>query len=129
MIPIVFEVERSIDEYLMSNLDSYLNLGIKLRKVEDLARLRSAFPLFIGRSSMKSSPFCRRCRGNRARLKKGFIRSLRAMLRLKRRSHRLHRRDGALKSVFALEEPICPHGRTFVIRLNKDDLMTSVGRT
>ena len=33
-----------------------------------------------------------------------------------------------LKQVFELEDPVCPHGRTFVVRLQKKELMEAVGR-
>ncbi|MDD3058023.1 MAG: DNA mismatch repair protein MutL, partial [Sphaerochaeta sp.] len=34
-----------------------------------------------------------------------------------------------LDKVFSMEEPVCPHGRTFVVRLEKDELAKAVGRT
>ena len=34
-----------------------------------------------------------------------------------------------IEKVFELEEPICPHGRTFLIRFNNDELKKAVGRT
>ena len=34
-----------------------------------------------------------------------------------------------LKKVFALEEPACPHGRTFLIKLTEKNLREMVGRT
>ena len=33
-----------------------------------------------------------------------------------------------LQKVFALDEPVCPHGRTFVVRLTKGELIKAVGR-
>ena len=34
-----------------------------------------------------------------------------------------------IEEVFKMEEPCCPHGRTFLIRFNKDELDKAVGRT
>ncbi|MFA6731861.1 MAG: DNA mismatch repair protein MutL, partial [Sphaerochaeta sp.] len=34
-----------------------------------------------------------------------------------------------LDKVFSMEEPVCPHGRTFVVRLEKNELAKAVGRT
>jgi DNA mismatch repair ATPase MutL len=31
--------------------------------------------------------------------------------------------------VFALEYPVCPHGRNFVVEITKEDLYNAVGRT
>lgn len=36
---------------------------------------------------------------------------------------------GILEKVFEMDEPCCPHGRTFLIRLTKENLMKMVGRT
>ncbi len=130
MIPIVFEVERSIDEYLMSNLDSYLNLGIKLRKVEDLVWELLGVPALYRTIEHEVIAFLQTMRGEPSEIEKGLYSVVACHAAIKA-GDRIDSTAATelLKSVFALEEPICPHGRTFVIRLNKDDLMTSVGRT
>ncbi len=130
MIPIVFEVERSIDEYLMSNLDSYLNLGIKLRKVEDLAWELLGVPALYRTIEHEVIAFLQTMQGEPSEIEKGLYSVVACHAAIKA-GDRIDSTAATelLKSVFALEEPICPHGRTFVIRLNKDDLMTSVGRT
>lgn len=130
MIPIVFEVERSIDEYLMSNLDSYLNLGIKLRKVEDLVWELLGVPALYRTIEHEVIAFLQTMQGEPSEIEKGLYSVVACHAAIKA-GDRIDSTAATelLKSVFALEEPICPHGRTFVIRLNKDDLMTSVGRT
>ncbi len=37
--------------------------------------------------------------------------------------------EAILEKVFKMEEPCCPHGRTFLIKLTKENLMKMVGRT
>ena len=37
--------------------------------------------------------------------------------------------EALLKKVFELDEPACPHGRTFLIKLSEKDLRMMVGRT
>ena len=37
--------------------------------------------------------------------------------------------EALLKKVFELDEPACPHGRTFLIKLSEKDLRIMVGRT
>ena len=130
MIPIVFEVERSIDEYLMSNLDSYLNLGIKLRKVEDLAWELLGVPALYRTIEHEVIAFLQTMQGEPSEIEKGLYSVVACHAAIKA-GDRIDSTAATelLKSVFALEEPICPHGRTFVIRLNKNDLMNSVGRT
>ena len=34
-----------------------------------------------------------------------------------------------LEKVFQMEEPCCPHGRTFLVKISKDTLKEMVGRT
>ncbi|NLZ77071.1 MAG: DNA mismatch repair protein MutL, partial [Spirochaetales bacterium] len=130
MISIVFEVERSIDEYLMSNLDSYLNLGIKLKRVEDLSWELLAVPALYRTIEHEVVEFLQTMRGEPREIEKGLY-SVVACHGAIKAGDRIDASAAIelLKRVFALEEPICPHGRTFVIRLNRNDLMSSVGRT
>ena len=37
--------------------------------------------------------------------------------------------EAILEKVFMMEEPACPHGRTFLIRLKEKELREMVGRT
>ena len=130
MVPIVFDVERSIDEYLMVNLDSYLNLGIKLKRIEDLTWELLGVPALYRTIENEVIAFLQTMLGEPSEIEKGLysVVSCHAAIKAGDRIDAVAATE-LLKSVFALEEPICPHGRTFVIRLNKNDLMNSVGRT
>ena len=37
--------------------------------------------------------------------------------------------EALIRKVFELEDPACPHGRTFLVRLKEKDLRLMVGRT
>lgn len=130
MIPIAFEVERSIDEYLQANQDRYLNLGIKLKRVDDLMWELLGVPALYRSIEGEVITFLQEMQGEPSEIDKGLYAVVACHAAIKA-GDRVD--SGAakelLKKVFALEEPICPHGRTFVIRLNKEDLKRSVGRT
>jgi DNA mismatch repair protein MutL len=36
--------------------------------------------------------------------------------------------EALIRQVFLLENPVCPHGRTFVVEITRDQLWKSVGR-
>ncbi len=130
MIPIAFEVERSIDEYLQANQDRYVNLGIKLKRVDDLMWELLGVPALYRSIEGEVITFLQEMQGEPSEIEKGLYAVVACHAAIKA-GDRVD--SGAakelLKKVFALEEPICPHGRTFVIRLNKEDLKRSVGRT
>lgn len=130
MIPIAFEVERSIDEYLQANQDRYVNLGIKLKRVDDLMWELLGVPALYRSIEGEVITFLQEMQGDPSEIDKGLYAVVACHAAIKA-GDRVD--SGAakelLKKVFALEEPICPHGRTFVIRLNKEDLKRSVGRT
>lgn len=130
MIPIAFEVERSIDEYLQANQDRYVNLGIKLKRVDDLMWELLGVPALYRSIEGEVITFLQEMQGEPSEIDKGLYAVVACHAAIKA-GDRVD--SGAakelLKKVFALEEPICPHGRTFVIRLNKEDLKRSVGRT
>lgn len=130
MIPLAFDVERSIDEYLLANQDEYVNLGIKLNRVGDLSWELVGVPALYRSIEADVVSFIQEMRGERSEIEKGLYAVVACHAAIKA-GDRIDRGAAIelLKAVFALEEPICPHGRTFVIRLNKEDLKKTVGRT
>ena len=130
MIPLAFDVERSIDEYLLVNQDEYVNLGIKLNRVGDLSWELIGVPALYRSIEADVVSFIQEMRGERNEIEKGLYAVVACHAAIKA-GDRIDRGAAIelLKAVFALEEPICPHGRTFVIRLNKEDLKKTVGRT
>jgi|GEM_PF-3892214 len=130
MIPIEFEVERTVDEFLQTHSDMYASLGIHLERRQDLLwAIEATIPhyremekeLIEGIQSFSS----------------GTIEELHKML-FATAACRKAIKEGdpidtvqavsLLRKVFALERPTCPHGREFVIELTKEDLYRSVGR-
>jgi DNA mismatch repair protein MutL len=130
MIPLSFEVERDVDTYLQQNLDVYLNLGIKLVRSADLLWEIHAIPAIYRSIEKQLVSFIQTMSGESEEVEKGLyaIVACHAAIKAGDSMDRMMA-ISLLEKVFALAEPTCPHGRTFVIRLNKDELMKAVQRT
>lgn len=130
IIPLEFEVERDVDTYLATNLDVYLNLGIKMERSSDLLWQIQSIPALYKNIEAEVVSFIQHQTGDDQEVEKGLYAIVACHAAIKAgdsvdRSTAM----AILEKVFALEEPSCPHGRTFVVRLNKDDLSKAVGRT
>jgi len=130
MIPVEFEVDGDVDAYLQEKLDVYLNLGIKLERKEALIWHLVAIPAMYKSIEHEIVAFIQQHAGDAKEIEKGLyaIVACHAAIRSGESVDRTSATE-LLKQVFALEEPTCPHGRTFVVRLNKDELEKAVGRT
>lgn len=130
MLPVEFEVERDVDEYLQEKLDIYLTLGIKLERQEPLVWHLLAVPAMYNAIEKEVVAFIQQHAGDAKEIEKGLYAVVACHAAIKS-GDTVDRITAVslLKQVFALEEPTCPHGRTFVVRLNKDDLAKAVGRT
>lgn len=130
MIPVEFEVERDVDAYLQEKLDVYLNLGIKLGHKEPLVWQLLTIPAMYRSIEQEVVAFIQGHSGDAKEIEKGLYAIVACHAAIKG-GDSVDRTTAIelLKQVFALEEPTCPHGRTFVVRLNKDELARAVGRT
>ncbi|MDY0290297.1 MAG: DNA mismatch repair endonuclease MutL [Sphaerochaeta sp.] len=130
MIPVEFEVERDVDAYLQEKLDVYLNLGIKLERKEPLEWQLLTIPAMYRSIEQEVVAFIQGHSGDAKEIEKGLYAIVACHAAIKG-GDSVDRTTAVelLRQVFALEEPTCPHGRTFVVRLNKDELARAVGRT
>ncbi len=130
MIPVEFEVERDVDAYLQEKLDVYLNLGIKLERQEPLVWHLLTIPAMYRAIEKEVVLFVQNHAGDAKEIEKGLYAIVACHAAIKG-GDAVDRTTAVelLRQVFALEEPTCPHGRTFVVRLNKDELAKAVGRT
>ncbi|MFA6731880.1 MAG: DNA mismatch repair endonuclease MutL [Sphaerochaeta sp.] len=130
MIPIPFEVERDVDIYLSEHQDVYLNLGIKLERQEDLIWQVLSLPALYRSIEKEVVSFIQTMTGDSEEVEKGLyaIVACHAAIKAGDKVDRMMAL-ALLDKVFSMEEPVCPHGRTFVVRLEKDELAKAVGRT
>ncbi len=129
LVPLTFEVERDVSSYLRTNVDVYLNLGIKLEEKEDLLWQLIAIPALYKSVEEEVVSFIRENTGDVREVEKGLwaIVACHSAIRQGDSVDR-HLAMDLLEKVFALDEPVCPHGRTFVVRLTKGELIKAVGR-
>ncbi|ADY13461.1 DNA mismatch repair endonuclease MutL [Sphaerochaeta globosa] len=130
MIPLSFEVERDVDTYLLEHQDVYLNLGIKLERTEDLLWQISSLPGLYRNIEAQLVSFIQKTTGDTQEVEKGLyaVVACHAAIKAGDTVDRMMALS-LLTKVFQLDEPTCPHGRTFVVRLNKEELMKAVQRT
>jgi DNA mismatch repair protein MutL len=129
MIPLSFEVERDVDAYLLESQDVYLNLGIKLERTEDLLWQIKALPALYRNIESQLIAFIQKTTGDSQEVEKGLyaVVACHAAIKAGDSVDRMMA-ISLLTKVFQLDEPICPHGRTFVVRLSKEELMKAVQR-
>jgi DNA mismatch repair protein MutL len=130
MIPVEFEVERDVDTYLKENLDVYLNLGVKVEQEADLFWKLSSIPAMFKNIEKEVVAFIQNHTGDTAEVEKGLYAIVSCHAAIK--SGDVLDKSTAmaiLDKVFEMQDPCCPHGRTFVVRLNKQELSEAVGRT
>ncbi|MDD3928860.1 MAG: DNA mismatch repair endonuclease MutL [Sphaerochaeta sp.] len=130
MIPIPFEIERDVDIYLSEHQDVYLNLGIKLERQEDLIWQVLSLPALYRSIEKEVVSFIQTMTGDSEEVEKGLyaIVACHAAIKAGDKVDRMMAL-ALLDKVFSMEEPVCPHGRTFVVRLEKNELAKAVGRT
>ncbi|HPE93472.1 DNA mismatch repair endonuclease MutL [uncultured Sphaerochaeta sp.] len=129
MIPLSFEVERDVDAYLLESQDVYLNLGIKLERTEDLLWQITALPALYRNIESQLIAFIQKTTGDSQEVEKGLyaVVACHAAIKAGDSIDRMMA-ISLLTKVFQLDEPTCPHGRTFVVRLSKEELMKAVQR-
>lgn len=130
MIPLAFEVERDVDSYLLKHQDVYLNMGIKLERSEDLLWQVCSLPSLYRNIEAQLISFIQNNTADTQEVEKGLYAIVACHAAIKE-GDTVDRMMAVslLTKVFKLDEPTCPHGRTFVVRLSKDALMKAVQRT
>ena len=121
-------MERDVCDYLKVNIDVYLNLGIKLRR-RRIALAAVRIPALYKSVEEEVVSFIKENTGDVAEVEKGLW-AIVACHSAIRQGDTIegHLAMDLLQNVFALDEPVCPHGRTFVVRLTKGELIKAVGR-
>ncbi|MGD1822310.1 MAG: DNA mismatch repair endonuclease MutL [Pleomorphochaeta sp.] len=130
LIPLEFEVDRDVDNYLDSNIDIYMNLGIKIKKIEPMLWQLCSIPTVYKPIEDKIVNYIKNNTGDSMAIEAGIFAVLACHSAIRQgdivdESTAIN----IIKKVFELEEPVCPHGRTFLIRFDSEELKKAVGRT
>lgn len=130
LIPIQFEVAIDVDEYLQSNSDLYANMGISLTRIESLLWEINSIPTVYKNIESKIVEYIQNNTGDLSAIETGLFAIIACHSAIKQGDIIEDRvAIDIIKEVFKMKEPCCPHGRTFLIRFNKDELDIAVGRT
>ena len=131
MVPLEFEVERSVDEFLQAHHQWYADYGLDLQRVEDLTWQLHTIPALWKSIEQDVVNFISsQSTADVHELEKQLYATIACHAAIK---------DGdaiddttansLIRKVFLLDNPVCPHGRTFVVEITKEQLWHSVGRT
>lgn len=130
MVPLTFEVERDIDEFLTSHATWYTEYGLELARTGDMEWQLATIPaLWKNIEGEVVSFISSYAAGDMEELEKRLYATIACHAAI---------RDGdtvdaitaesLVRKVFAMEHPVCPHGRTFVVEITKESLRQAVGR-
>lgn len=131
MVPLSFEVERTVDEFLQQHAEWYSDYGLDLHRVSDLIWELHSIPAVWKPIEQQVVTFISsQSVGVPQELEKRLYATIACHAAIK---------DGdtidestaesLIREVFKLEHPVCPHGRTFVVEITRQQLWQSVGRT
>ena len=130
LIPIRIEVDDDADSFIERNMDVYANLGITLEKKEKGVWEVTAMPASFRPLESEIIDFIQSARvdGNELESRLFAIVACRAAIKAGDAIDRWSAEE-ILRKVFAMKEPACPHGRTFLMKISEKELRLLAGRT
>ena len=130
LVPIKLETDNLMDEFLSKHSEVYTKLGIMLSRKDNGEWEITALPASCRASETEIVDFISSQRLDEHELESKLfaIIACRAAIKSGDDIDRWSAEE-LLKKVFALEEPACPHGRTFLIKLTEKNLREMVGWT
>ena len=130
LVPIRIEVDSLADEFIEKNIGVYENLGITLEKKQDGIWEVTKMPASCRSLESEIIDFIQSARADGAELESRLfaIIACKAAIKAGDDIDRWSAED-ILRRVFAMEEPACPHGRTFLMKISEKELRLLAGRT
>ncbi len=131
LIPLEFEVDSSVDAFIAENHALYREWGLHLEREGVLSwRLKTIPASWKPIETIIVDFLSSQAAGDRQELEKRLYASIACRSAVK--DGDLISRVAAetlIEQVLRLENPVCPHGRTFIVEITKEDLWNAVGRT
>ncbi len=130
LVPIKIEVDDITDDYLDRHCHIYTKLGIMLSHISKGQWEITAVPAVCRGIEDKIVEFVTNAKSDEHELEEKLFATMacRAAVKMGDEVDR-YTALGILEKVFEMDEPCCPHGRTFLVKLTKENLMKMVGRT
>ena len=130
MMPLQFEVERDVDGFLQKYSAWYGDYGLELSRTGDLEWELGTIPALWKTIEHDVVRFIGTQAGNIEELEKNLYATIACHSAIRNGDPMdTFSAQAIIQKVFAMEKPVCPHGRTFVIAITKDSLWKTVGRT
>ena len=130
LVPILIETDDITDEFLSSYSFVYTKLGIMLNRKEKGVWEIDAIPASCRGIEDKIINYVKSSKLDEHALEEELFASMSCHAAIKAGDEvDKYCAMEILKKVFQMEEPCCPHGRTFLIKITKENLMKMVGRT
>ena len=130
LVPIEFEVDYDVDIFLQEKAELYTQFGIMVARKGDKLWELTSLPAMARPVEDKLIEFIKTKMGSADELESELyaIVACKAAIKAGDAIDR-YSAEALLEKVFALEDPACPHGRTFIITLEEAELRKMVGRT
>ena len=130
LIPIKIEVDDLTDEFLSKYSYVYTKLGIMISQTGKGLWEIDSMPAVCRSIEAQIVDFITSAKANEEELEEKLFAIIACKAAIKAGDD-IDRWAAIelIKKVFALESPACPHGRTFLIKLNEKELREMVGRT
>ncbi|MBP5552150.1 MAG: DNA mismatch repair protein MutL, partial [Spirochaetales bacterium] len=124
-----FEVERSVDDFLIKNSFIYSDFGIELTRREDLVWDMASIPAACRKNEEEIVSFIRNQTGDLDSVQKGLFAIIACHAAIKAGDPLDSVTATSLvKRCFELDRMVCPHGRDFTFSISKQELYRQVGR-
>lgn len=129
MVPYQFEVERSVDDFLMQGSVLYSDYGIELTRKEPLLWEMASIPAACRKNEQEIVSFIQTQTGDIESIQKGLfaIIACHAAIKAGDELDVLTAKE-LVRRCFELERMVCPHGRAFTFSISKEELYRKVGR-
>lgn len=129
IVPYEFEVERSVDEYLQTNSMLYADFGIELTRKEPLLWEMASIPATVRKNEKEIVSYIQNMTGDIESAQKGLFAIIACHAAIKAGDELDSVTAKSLvKKAFELDRMVCPHGRSFIYTISKEELYKDVGR-
>lgn len=130
IVPIEIEVDDDTDSFLFKNAYVYTKLGIMLSQKSKGEWVIDAIPAMCKGIEDKIIDFVTTAKCDEHHLEEMLFATMACKKAIKMGDDvDKWTAEEIIKKVFMMDEPCCPHGRTFLIKLKKENLMKMVGRS
>ncbi len=129
MVPYEFEVERTVDDYLLQSSAIYADFGIELLRKEPLLWEMTSIPAACRKNEEKIVDFIRTQTGDIESVQKGLFAIIACHAAIKAGDELdQYTARSLVERCFSLDRMVCPHGREFSFSISKEELYRKVGR-